>query len=246
MSSIKGICFDLGSTLLRFDGSWNQTTIQQGMDRMVAEMDHPKFLDPVFQEKFLQALEQSRIDREHDHIERPTRDTLRTVFQQHTGLSLSEAVLDSAMQALYSISQLSWKEMPGMRQVLEALSKDGYLLSIISNAADAEDVHRLIDRIEIRSYFDPIYISAEVRYRKPRKEIFNMLLDAWGLPPETLVMVGDTLNADIIGAQQAGMHQIWLERDLRPHENPEDRERIIPEKTASSLEEVPGLVRSLA
>lgn len=212
---------------------------------MVAEIGHPGSRDPSFKDMFLQALEQSRIEREFDFIERRTRDILQSVFQQLTGEILTDAAIDSAMKSLYSISQRSWKEMPGMRQMLDDLHTSGYSLAIISNAADAEDVHRLINRFRIRDYFDPILISAEVRYRKPHQEIFNLLLRAWNLPSDTLVMIGDTLNADIAGAQQMGMHQIWLERAPLLHEDPEERIRIHPEITASSLYEIPDLIRSL-
>jgi HAD superfamily hydrolase (TIGR01662 family) len=246
LSEIRGVCFDLGSTLLQFDGSWNQNTIQSGVDQMVAVLErHASFDRRTFTTQFLAAIENGRAARERDFLERRTGDLLKQVFSDHTGMALDQEIIEGAMEALYAVTQQVWEEMPGMRAVLDDLSQSGYRLSIISNAADAQDVHRLIDQFNIRSYFDPILISAEHRYRKPHQKMFRLLLQAWKLPPESVVMVGDTLNADIAGAQQAGMHQIWLKRPSRPYENAEDDQQIHPEQTATSLQQVPELINNL-
>lgn len=246
MSVIHGICFDLGSTLLRFDGEWNQKAIQQGVDRMVRFLNTKyDFEQPGFTKAFNAALSESRMQREVDFVEQCTRDILRKVFLEHTGRVLPDNILDQSMEALYAVTQQAWGEMPGVRTVLDTLSTAGYRLAIISNAADAADVRRMIQHFNLREYFDPILISAEQGCRKPHQQMFNRLLEAWGVSPGTVVMVGDTLNADISGAQKAGMHQIWLRRDLRPHEDPADEECIKPEQTADSLLEVPALIENL-
>ena len=246
MSVIHGICFDLGSTLLRFDGEWDQKAIQQGVDCMVRFLTaRYDFNQSGFTEAFNAALSESRTQREIDFVEQCTRDILQRVFQEHTGRVLSDDILDQAMEALYEVTQKAWGEMPGVQAVLDTLKDSGYRLAIISNAADAADVHRMIQQFSLQEYFNPILISAEEGCRKPHQQMFNRLLEAWGVAPETVVMVGDTLNADIAGAQIAGMHQIWLRRDLRPHEDPADKEHITPEQTANSLVEVPALIENL-
>ncbi len=246
MSEIRGVCFDLGSTLLQFDGSWDQNSIRSGVDQMVAVLEgHAPFDRQAFTTQFLAAIDNSRAARERDFLERRTGDLLQQVFADHTGITLDQKIIEGAMEALYAVTQQVWEEMPGMRVVLDDLSQNGYRLGIISNAADAQDVHSLIDQFNIRSYFDPILISAEHRYRKPHQKMFRLLLQAWKLPPESVVMVGDTLNADIAGAQQAGMHQIWLKRSSRPYENAEDDQRIQPEQTATSLLQIPDLINTI-
>ncbi len=246
MSEIRGVCFDLGSTLLQFDGSWDQNTIQSGIDQMIAVLEHhASFNHKTFTAQFITAINKARAAREQDFLERRTGDLLQQVFTEHTGKSLDQEIVVKAMEALYAVSQQCWDEMPGMHTVLDDLSQSGFRLGLISNAADAQDVHRLIDQFSIRSYFDPILISAEHRHRKPHQKMFKLLLQAWKLPPESIVMVGDTLNADIAGAQQAGMHQIWLKRPSRPYEDAEDDQSIHPEQTAVSLLQVPELIRNL-
>jgi putative hydrolase of the HAD superfamily len=123
--------------------------------------------------------------------------------------------------------------------------KSSYRLGIISNAGDAANVARLMDKGGFRDIFDPILISAALRRRKPSTEVFRLVMQAWDLPADDLVMVGDTLGADILGAQRVGMHQIWLSSQADRPDNLGDAKRIRPELTATTLREVADLVRSL-
>jgi putative hydrolase of the HAD superfamily len=60
-----------------------------------------------------------------------------------------------------------------------------------------------------------VVTSARVGYRKPHPAIYRQaLLDA-GETAETTAMVGDNLNADVIGAEAAGLHGVFLNRTGR-------------------------------
>jgi putative hydrolase of the HAD superfamily len=48
--------------------------------------------------------------------------------------------------------------------------------------------------------------------RKPDARIFRAALDRLGVPAERTVMVGDNLEADIVGARRVGMRTILLTR----------------------------------
>ena len=52
-------------------------------------------------------------------------------------------------------------------------------------------------------------ISADLGVRKPHPAIFQHALDALHVPAEQTVMVGDSLRADIVGAQRLGIFTIW-------------------------------------
>ena len=56
-------------------------------------------------------------------------------------------------------------------------------------------------------------------------------------------MVGDTLNADILGANQLGMYSIWITR--RIDTPPEDELSTQPQAVIKSLGELPTLLREL-
>jgi len=63
--------------------------------------------------------------------------------------------------------------------------------------------------MKILKYFDSFTFSYSLRVRKPRPEIFKVAIDRSCANVETSVMVGDSLEADIQGAQSVGLKGIW-------------------------------------
>jgi phosphoglycolate phosphatase-like HAD superfamily hydrolase len=57
------------------------------------------------------------------------------------------------------------------------------------------------------------------------------------------VVVGDTLNADVLGAQNAGMHSILVTMDENPSNA--NHRHIQPTAVAGSLSELPEIVAQL-
>ena len=96
---------------------------------------------------------------------------------------------------------------------LEHLRNAGFKLAIVSNWDTPLDP--LTERLGISEYFDAIVAShdARVRSEKPDPHIFNYALAAVGVLPEETVHIGDTYEADIIGAQEVGIRPILLDRD---------------------------------
>ncbi len=241
---IEGAVFDLGSTLLRFTGDWQQV-IEGGHRRMVQSLQQSGLaLDPdQFSETFERTWQATAAQRDIDFIERPMQDLLRQALTEIELPQVPEAVVDQALERMFSSSEAHWHPMPGVYAMLEELQQAGLRLGIISNASDAANVHRLVDNAKLRPYFDPIVVSAEQRIRKPDKRIFDPVLHAWDLPPQRLAMTGDNLSADIDGARQVGMFSIWLTTDADTPGNQAVRDLIKPDAVAEELAEVPDIIR---
>ena len=96
---------------------------------------------------------------------------------------------------------------------LQHLRDAGFKLAIVSNWDTPLDP--LTERLGIAEYFDAIVASHDVRVRseKPDPHIFNYALAAIGVSAEEAVHVGDTYEADIVGAQAVGIRPILLDRD---------------------------------
>ncbi len=239
---IKGIIFDLGSTLIRFTGDWSEigrrslAALADELERRGLRLRREPFLRDL--DRALHAYYQRR---DEDYIEHTTASILCKVLASHGVDRPGDEFIRPALEAMYAVSEQAWEPMPGLHEVLQALRDSGRRLGMISNAGDSHNVQRLIDKVGIRPYFDPILISAQEGIRKPHPELFARVLAAWQLPPERVVMVGDLLEADILGAQQAGIHQIWLKEAATIPES----SSIIPETEAESLRQVPDIIRQL-
>ena len=100
--------------------------------------------------------------------------------------------------------------IPHALEMLNYLNKK-YALHVITNGFE-EVQHKKIDNAEIRHFFTSIIISEEVGYQKPDKRIFEFALENACSDANEVVMIGDNYEADIIGARQAGIDQIYFNR----------------------------------
>lgn len=101
------------------------------------------------------------------------------------------------------------KLFEGAFEILEYLSKK-YPLHIITNGFE-EVQHKKIKNAKISSFFDNIITSERVGVKKPNAKIFNYALTLSNAIPKESVMIGDNLEADILGAKAVGMNTILCE-----------------------------------
>ncbi len=238
--TIRGAIFDLGSTLIQFDGDW-PILVQDSLDLLVDQLqeDGLDFDGSDFRSAFERALEAYDHQRQANQHERSTTSLLQETLSSFGCEEISPNILGRGLKRFYSVSETHWQPMPALHAVLDELQDEGRMLGLISNAGDAENVQRLIDKVEIRDYFDPIIISAAIGIRKPDPRLFKMVLEQWQVAPDSIVMIGDRLEADILGAQNTGIHQIWL----KPDAEVSAATQIIPEKVTGKLVDIPGLIR---
>jgi 2-haloacid dehalogenase len=85
-----------------------------------------------------------------------------------------------------------------------------YSMMLVTNGLAIVQRRRVI-RSPIYKHFEGIVISEEVGSTKPDVRIFEVALERLGNPDKKKVlMVGDSLNADIRGANQAGIDACWF------------------------------------
>ncbi len=215
MQNIRAILFDLGNTLIYFDGEWS--TVLSDARRAALAALHQAGLQVAiepFMNIFRETMENHYARREDDLLERTTHELLAEALCALGYCSVPSAVLDTARHAFYTITQAHWLPEQEALPTVQTLSQH-YSIGIISNAADDEDVQTLVDKAQLRPYLDFVLTSAAFGQRKPAPDIFRDALAHWHLPPEQVAMVGDTLNADILGANRTGLFSIWLTRRVK-------------------------------
>jgi len=245
--SIQAVLFDLGSTLLYFDGSWPQV-FKRADQALLTHLKESglQLEDRAFLEEFRRRLEAYYQQREAEFIEYTTAQILRTLLAELGHDEVPEQTLSQGMQKLYAVSQQHWLPEEDALPTLKALQQRGYHLGIISNAGDDADVQALVDKAGFRPYLDFVISSAASGIRKPNPRIFQQALSHWELPPEQVVMVGDTLGADILGARNAGIYSIWLTRHADTPANRDHAETITPDAHITKLTELIPLLERLA
>ena len=116
---------------------------------------------------------------------------------------------------------------PDAEPVLERLTEDGYVLGLISNAP--ADTNKAVKTLGLTKYLDTIVISGAVGYTKPHPEIFRIALQEAGVSAGEAIHVGDLYEADIVGARNAGMEGILIDRDGSERRTDCPKVRSLPE-----------------
>ncbi len=121
----------------------------------------------------------------------------------------------------------------GIIEMLEKLSLT-HKLYIASNGIGITQYTRLKNN-NLNKYFEKIFISEEIGSKKPDREFFEIIFKEICVKNKNeVLMIGDTLTSDILGANNAGIDSCLV--DIHKISNPE----IVPtyqiEKTIDLLE----------
>ncbi len=105
---------------------------------------------------------------------------------------------------------------PFTHEALDYLIQKGYILHIITNGFK-ETQHIKISTSGLSRYFTQIIESDVCGFMKPDKRIFDHALHLSKATCAESIMIGDDLEADIVGARKAGMDQIFINRHNFQH-----------------------------
>ena len=101
--------------------------------------------------------------------------------------------------------------VPGAKEMLENLQTKGYRLFAASNSFGNLQRSRL-EKAGILPYFEDTYISMDIGYDKPDIRFYQEALRRCGLQAKEVLMIGDSMTTDVIGAQKAGMDALFFDR----------------------------------
>ncbi|MFJ7745390.1 HAD family hydrolase [Peribacillus sp. NPDC097295] len=116
-------------------------------------------------------------------------------------------------------------------RVLDEL-KGKYKLLLLTNGSPELQNTKLEITPELIPYFDKIVISGAFGRGKPDASIFEHALEIMELDKDEVLMVGDNLMTDILGATRAGIQSVWINR------HDKDRNEVKPTYEIKDLEEL--------
>ncbi len=238
---ISTIFFDLGSTLVYSKDPW--PPLFRIADRELFQVLQNAGI-PIdgrqFYAEFGGFLDAYYVKRGTGTIEETTFHALKELLKNKGFPNVADKVVRAALDAMYAVTRQNWYLEEDALSTLETLKSRGYRLGLISNTSDDTTVQQLIDRDGLRPFFETIVTSAALGIRKPDRRIFQAALDRLQVRPAAAAMVGDTLEADVLGANQVGLYSIWITRRAQV---PEDGELTIqPQAIVTALSQIPDLL----
>lgn len=123
---------------------------------------------------------------------------------RRAGERVAEIECDPSWYALYD----------GTMPALERLVAAGVAAIVVSN--HVWRLPEIVQALGIGPLLAGVVSSARVGARKPHPLIYEHALRLTSARPEETVMVGDSLTADVAGAERAGIHGVYFDRRGRP------------------------------
>lgn len=205
-SDIRGIIFDYGGTIDSRGVHWSEI-IWDGYSNCNVPVDKQQFRDCyVFAER---ELAKTRHILPHHNFY----DLLLIKMQIEIGNLVDNGILPQGSIEKYAqpIAQYCYDAAKGSIAeaipVLEKL-KEHYPMVLVSNFYG--NVESVLSDFGLRHFFDSIIESAVVGVRKPDPKIFALGVEALGLEPEQVLVVGDSYKKDIVPAESLGCKVLWL------------------------------------
>lgn len=125
------------------------------------------------------------------------------------GIKLREEQLEE----LVGMWNKAWMLAEPYQEVAETLKKlkKKYQLILVSNT-DCFAVQKVMEKFDLEQYFDKTFFSFEVGLIKTDKQFFTHILNECNLQIDDCVMVGDSIQSDIVPAKRLEMKAILIDR----------------------------------
>jgi putative hydrolase of the HAD superfamily len=217
ISPIKAVLFDLDDTLFDHLHSTRQGLLavceaypdlqQRSLDVLFA--DYTRLLDEVH----LRVLEGSLT------IDEARRERFQRFFLLHAPETEDlSTVVEHAAMLHRERYQACRQVIAGVIPLLEYLHKQ-VKIAVVTNNIVVEQVEKL-RHLQITHLIDELVTAEETGFIKPDPRIFQVALERLKCRADEVVMVGDAWRSDILGARQAGIRAIWLNRAGLPCPDP--------------------------
>jgi putative hydrolase of the HAD superfamily len=174
-------------------------------------------------------------------VETPIRAALAEM-----GYPLDDAAWAGLRPVYYAQIEPTVTPREGVRETLQALHESGHRLGLVSNtwwSADFHDAHLarygLLNLLPVRLY------SCDLPHTKPHPAIFKTALERIGADAGEAVFVGDRLDNDVKGAQDAGMRAVLIRLSYETGEDTAP-DGVIPDAIIDELPELPAALEGLA
>lgn len=198
---IRGVCLDIDDTLIDFTNTARQALCELiGRDDMWSRWQRTT-------DEHVARVVAGELAYEAMHRERT-----KAFFADLGALLDDELVADLERRRCTRLSA-AWRLFDDTLPCLDWLRAAGLKLAAVTNASGSHQRVKL-ERLGISRFFDTVVIAGELGVAKPDPLIFHTACARLDVPVDAAIHVGDLLDADAIGARDAGLHGVWLDRSL--------------------------------
>ena len=196
---IKAILIDIDDTILDFKKSSKKAFINTIKD-----------FNLTYKDEYFSYFEQINSDLWRD--QKLGKISIKNLFKKRSAMMieyLGLGVDNNFFTETFSIN-LSHQAIlvDGIEDLLSYLNNK-YKLYAASNSVYKRQVSRL-KKANLYNFFDGIFVSDTLGYEKPDGKFFEKIIDQIDFNKNEVIMIGDSLKSDIVGAKNAQIKSIWF------------------------------------
>jgi putative hydrolase of the HAD superfamily len=204
LNRFQGVFFDAGDTLITADPPLREVALT------LATQLFPDLAPPLV----FSALAAARAFFSQYYLNYSSQERLLADMAQAMRTALRETA-DVDVDFLPFVNQvrdaIRYRPFPDVLPTLRSLRRWGKTLAVVSNWDPA--LPTLLAEVGLAEFFAFILPSAEIGVEKPDGRIFSLALQRLGLEPQEVVHIGDSYEADVVGARAVGITPILLDRE---------------------------------
>ena len=126
------------------------------------------------------------------------------------GVALPVADVERAMQRYRRAYEAHRRAVPGVVALLAHLHPR-LRIGVVTNGLLKTQQEKIV-ACKLEGFIDFLLTSEEVGVKKPDPRLFLLALEKAKTRREDAVVIGDSWTLDVLGAQQAGIRSLWLNR----------------------------------
>jgi putative hydrolase of the HAD superfamily len=207
---IKTVFFDLYFTLVRYEPT------QEELEAMALKDFGIDTNPQVFQRPLVVANEFIYNEVARRPLSQRSREEIMLLYTQFQRIVLKEAGIEAddklALAIAGKIQQFQMKLVlfDDVTPTMNDLKSRGLILGLISNVD--RDISGMLNELGLSSLLNIVVTSADSGFSKPQTGIFLEAMRRAGVQPSEAMYVGDQYQIDCVGARNAAMKGILLDR----------------------------------
>ena len=224
---IKAVLFDLGNTLVKL---WIPETVYH---RILTSFNINRSIEEIREALVKAQKDSERLKYEQLFGKIPYEEYWNKrdgLLLRHLGLPLDRKLLKKIQTRWFDYAECPL--FPDVNPVLSKLRERGLKMGIISTGYE-QDIEAITQKTGLQKELFEVIVGADtLKKTKPDPEVFKYALTKLKVKPQETLFVGDEIDADYRGAENAGIHALLIQRTENKTSQTSDL------STIGSLEEV--------
>ncbi len=162
-------------------------------------------------------------------------ERLRDLFEW-CGESIETDRLVPIAERHVQLYRAAWRAFDGAAELLASIGQSQKVGIVTNNFVNQQESK--LKECGLKGLIDFMVTSEEVGVPKPATEIFEAALERGGADPGEAVMVGDSWEVDVLGAQAAGIRPVWFNPERIPPpggDTVEELQSFVPREQATRI-----------